>query len=190
MKKGLVSIFTLAMVTIMSITAYAMPAVLESGNSAEVENVSYQFIPVFDDTLPEGFVPEIVGPGDPRYAEATLVQEEIQPRDISSSGIFSFDFRNTATSQKFKMGGSSSEIWSKATTARSDRTYNISLYESDGSSFSLKKSVKYTADGNKWSYNFTGLSSSKVYYLYFYAPDSNNRIYANGGIANFAGLYK
>lgn len=188
MKRFLVGIMSLTMALALGMNSFAMPASVDTDKEYSLGDSALKIITVFSDELPENFIPETIGPDDPRYAEATPVI--VDPLSLSSQGGFSFDFRNSAMSEKFKLAGSSSKISSTATTARSNKNYTISLYEGSGTSYTLKKSVKYVADGKLWAYNFTGLSTSKVYYLYFSASDSNNQIYARGGVSNFAQLYQ
>lgn len=87
---------------------------------------------------------------------------------MEDNGSFHFSFSFRLSSDLFKPTSSSIKVYATATSSNSNKSYNISLYES-GSDKQVK-SVSYKADGTEYNYEFTDLDPDKYYYLYFSKP--------------------
>lgn len=87
---------------------------------------------------------------------------------MEDDGSFYFSFSFRMSSDIFKPASSSIKVYATATSSNSNKSYNISLYES--ATDNLVKSVSYKADGVEYNYEFTDLDPDKYYYLYFSKP--------------------
>lgn len=90
---------------------------------------------------------------------------------MESDGSFTFSYSWKMQSDYFKPANSSIKVYATATSSTSNKTYYISLYKYNSSGDDkLVDKIKYTADGTSQYYQFTGLSTSSEYYLYFTLP--------------------
>lgn len=88
---------------------------------------------------------------------------------IDANGYFTFSYLNSMISTSFKPAASSMTIYVTATSSPTpNKTYYISLVEFDTDT--IVKRVSFTANGVSQYYVFTGLDTSKDYYLGFSLP--------------------
>ncbi len=83
---------------------------------------------------------------------------------MNPDGSFIFSYSWAMPGDQFKPANSTIRVYVNATSSNSHQNFYIHLHNYDDSCVTY---VSFTADGNTYYYDFTGLDVTKYYHLYF-----------------------